>query len=149
MNPLDKPRELTTDDEIAALLARTKRICVLGIKTEKQSDQPAFYVPKYLQSAGFEIVPVPVYYPDATQILDQPVFRTLAAVPKPIDLVDVFRLPHDIPQHVDDMIAARPFAVWFQQGIRHDEVARTLVSHGIFVVQDWCLLVAHRRFGKV
>jgi predicted CoA-binding protein len=52
--------------DLCALLARTKRIAVLGIKTAAQEDQPAFYVPKYMQSAGFEIVPVPVYYPEAT-----------------------------------------------------------------------------------
>src|SRR5689334_12228967 len=62
---------------IRALLQRTKRIAVLGIKME--AGQPAYYVPQYAQRAGYEIVPVPVYYPDATEILGQPVVRTVEA----------------------------------------------------------------------
>jgi predicted CoA-binding protein len=65
--------ENTTD--IGALIRATKRIAVLGIKTEAQADQPSVYVPAYLQKAGFEIVPVPVYYPDATMILGEKVYR--------------------------------------------------------------------------
>ena len=60
---------LNSDEQIRDLLKATKRIAVIGIKTEEQSFQPAFYVPQYMKSAGFEIVPVPVYYPDATEIL--------------------------------------------------------------------------------
>jgi predicted CoA-binding protein len=62
---------LTTDDQIARLLRETKRIAVLGIKPESRSSQPAFYVSKYMQNAGFEIIPVPVYYPEVNEILGQ------------------------------------------------------------------------------
>ena len=55
------------DAGIASLLARTHRVAVLGIKTAQHAMQPAYYVPAYAQSAGLEIVPVPVYYPDATE----------------------------------------------------------------------------------
>ena len=61
-----KENILTTDQEIADLLRRTKRIAVLGIKPESHSGQPAFYVPKYMADAGYEIIPVPVYYPEVT-----------------------------------------------------------------------------------
>jgi predicted CoA-binding protein len=88
-----------------------------------------------------------VYHPDATSILGRPVYRTLSDVPGTIDLVDVFRRPSDIPPHVPDILAARPRAVWFQSGIRHDEVALELTHNGITVVQDRCLLVEHRRLG--
>jgi uncharacterized protein len=60
-------------------------------------------------------------------------------------LVDVFRRPQDIPPHVDDVLAARPKAVWLQLGIRHDAVARRLAEAGIRVVQDRCTLIEHRR----
>lgn len=132
------------DDGIAALLAQTRRIAVLGIKTEAQANQPAFYVPQAL-AASFEIVPVPVYYPEVTQILGQPVYRRLADVPGTIDLVDVFRRPADIAQHLDDLLAAQPKAVWLQQGIRNDAVAERLARAGVRVVQDRCLMVEHRR----
>jgi predicted CoA-binding protein len=129
---------------IDAILARTKRVAVLGIKTEAQATQPAFYVAKYLVDAGLEVVPVPVYYPDVREILGQPVYRRLADVPGDIDLVDVFRRPSDIAAHVEDIRAKRPRAVWLQSGIRHDGIARQLVAAGIDVVQDRCLMVEHR-----
>ena len=130
--------------DLCAILARTRRIAVLGIKTEAQSAQPAFYVPKYLQDAGFEVVPVPVYYPDATEILGQRVYRKLADVPGDIDLVDVFRRPADLPPHLDDILAKKPKAVWLQLGIRHEDFAKRLESAGIEVVQDRCIMVEHR-----
>jgi predicted CoA-binding protein len=139
-------RRLETSAEIDDLLARTKRIAVLGIKTEAQGDQPAFTVPQYLAGAGLEVVPVPVYYPDVTTILGQPVYRSLASVPGEIDLVDVFRRSADVPGHLDDILAKRPHAVWLQLGIRNDAVADRLTAEGIDVVQDRCLLVEHRRW---
>ena len=138
---------LETDDEIRDLLLNTKRIAVLGIKTEAQSSQPAFYVPQYMQRAGFEIVPVPVYYPDATEILGAKVYRKLSEIPGEIDLVNIFRRPTDIAQHVEDILAKKPRAVWMQSGIRNDEAAKTLAENGIKVVQDLCLMVEHRALG--
>lgn len=142
-------RENLIDDEagIRRLLAGVKRVAVLGIKTEAQADQAAFYVPSYLAGAGVEVVPVPVYYPEVKTILGRPVYRTLAAVPGPIDLVDVFRRPADIPGHLDDLLAKRPGAVWLQLGIRNDAVAEALAREGIKVVQDRCLMVDWRRLG--
>jgi predicted CoA-binding protein len=139
---------LETEAEIAALVHGLQRVAVLGIKTEAQRDQPAFYVAEYLQRAGVEVVPVPVYYPDVRVILGRPVYRRLADVPGALDLVTVFRRPQDVPGHLEELIARRPRAVWMQLGIRHDAVAQALVSEGIDVVQDRCLLVEHRRHAR-
>lgn len=143
-------RDNLVDDAagIKSLLMRTKRIAVLGIKTEEQSFQPAFYVPQYMAQAGFEIIPVPVYYPEATEILGQKVYRKLADVPGQIDLVDVFRRSQDVAGHLDDFLAKKPAAVWMQSGIRNDEVAEALARAGILVVQDRCLMVEHRALGR-
>lgn len=138
---------ITTPDDIARIVRENKRIAVLGIKTEAQRDQPAFYVPEYMARAGYDIVPVPVYYPDATEILGRPVYRTVSAVPAPVEMVNVFRRPRDIPPHVQDILAARPRVVWLQLGIHHDEAAETFAKAGIQVVQNRCLLVEHRRLG--
>ena len=138
---------ITSSAGIRALLERTRRIAVLGIKTEA-SGAPAYYVPEYAQHAGYEIVPVPVYYPEATEILGQPVYRTVAAIPGDIDLVNVFRRPNDIPAHVDDIIAKRPRAVWFQSGIRNEAAAERFARAGIDVVQDRCLMVELRMVGR-
>jgi predicted CoA-binding protein len=127
------------------LLLETKSIAVLGIKTEAHSDQPAFYVPKYMQTAGFKIIPVPVYYPDVTEILGEKVHRQLQQIPDEVDMVNVFRRPQDIPAHLDDLLAKKPKSVWMQLGISHDGVAEQLARAGIKVVQDRCLMVDHRR----
>jgi predicted CoA-binding protein len=121
---------------IEAILHECRRIVVLGIKTEAQRDRPAFYVPEYMARAGYDIVPVPVYFPDATEIMSRPVYRKLADVPQPVDMVNVFRRSHDIPQHVPDILAAHPKAVWIQTGIRNDAAAEALARAGIKVVQD-------------
>ena len=140
-----KDNILTDDARIADLLRGVQRVAVLGIKTEAQADQAAFYVPKFLAGAGVEVVPVPVYYPDAKEILGKPVFRRLADVPGPIDVVDVLRRPVDLPQHLEDLQAKRPRAVWMQLGIRNDAVAEALARAGILVVQDRCMMVEWRR----
>jgi hypothetical protein len=141
---MTSPGRILGDADLPALFARTRRIAVLGIKTEAQQGQPAFDVPRYLQHAGLEVVPVPVYYPDVTTILGQPVFRKLADIPGPIDLVDVFRRPTDLDPHLDDIVAKRPAAIWLQLGIRNDAFAQRVIAAGIDVVQDRCLMVELR-----
>lgn len=143
-------QENIIDDDrgIKALLNETRRIAVLGIKTEAQSFQPAFYVPQYMAHRGYEIIPVPVYYPEATEILGHTVYRKLADVPGEIDLVNVFRRSADVLPHVEDILAKKPKAVWLQSGIRNDSAARQLAENGIKVVQDRCLMVEHRAFFR-
>lgn len=139
-----KGRELSTNDEIRELLRATQEIAVLGIKPETHAMQPAYYVTKYMQDAGYKIIPVPVYYPDVTEILGEPVFRDLREIPGERDMVNVFRRPNDIDKHIEEIIAAKPRSVWFQLGIRNDAAARAFTEAGIDVVQDRCLLVEHR-----
>ena len=82
-----------------------------------ESFQPAFYVPDYMKSAGFEIVPVPVYYPDETEILGEKVYRSLTDIPGEIDLVNIFRRSTDVAKHTAEILAKKPKAVWMQSGI--------------------------------
>ena len=139
-----KANLLTTDEEIKQLLNAIMRIAVLGIKPESHANQPAHYVPLYMQNARYEIIPTPVYYPEVTEILGEKVYRDLRKIPGEIDMVNVFRLPHDIPKHTDEILEAKPKSVWIQSGLRNDEVAETLAKAGIKVVQDLCLMVEHR-----
>lgn len=131
------------------LLARVRRIAVLGIKTEAQRGQPAIEVPRYIERVGYDLVPVPVYYPEVETILRRPVFRSLAEIPGDIDLVNIFRRSKDLAPHLADILAKRPAAVWLQLGIRNDEFAESLLAAGIDVVQDRCLLVEHGRLLPV
>ena len=143
-----KDNVISSGEQIRVLLGETKTIAVLGIKTEAQANQPAFYVPRYLQSAGFDIIPVPVYYPTVTRILGEEVFRKLIEIPAEVDMVNVFRRSEDVSAHLEDMLAKKPKSVWMQSGISNQVVAETLAKEGIKVVQDRCLMVDHRHFGK-
>lgn len=136
------------DRQIQDLLAKTQTIAVLGIKTEAHSNQPAFYVPHYLAAAGFDVIPVPVYYPQVTEILGKRVYRTLAEIPIDVDLVNIFRRSADVAIHLGDLLAKKPKAVWMQSGIRNEEVAQELAKAGIKVVQNKCLMVEHRYLRK-
>ena len=140
-------RIIDSDDDIDTLLAQTKRIAVVGIKTP-ETMQPAYYVPEYAQRAGYEIVPVPVYYPEVTELLGERVYRSLAAIPGDIDMVNMFRRPKDLAAHLDDILARKPRSVWLQLGIRDDAFAARLTAAGIDVVQDRCLLVELRNHGR-
>ena len=139
---------VTDSAGIKELLDATKAIAVLGIKTEEQANQPAFYVPRYMASAGFQIIPVPVYYPEVTHILGQKVYRKLTEIPGDVDLVNVFRRSQDVAAHLDDILAKKPKAVWLQLGIQDDSVAEALAKADIKVVQNRCLMVDHRNLGR-
>ena len=139
---MPRGRLLESTEDIDELLSTTRRVAVLGIKTA-ETGQPAYYVPEYAQRMGLEIIPVPVYFPEVTEILGVPVYRRIADIPGAIDIVNVFRRPWDVPPHIDDILAKRPLprAVWMQLGIRNDAAAERLTEAGIDVVQDRCLLV--------
>src|SRR4029079_14517401 len=139
---------LTNDKDVFDLIRATKTIAVLGIKPESHRIQPAFYVADYMAKRGYEIIPVPVYYPEITEIMGKRVYRIIQDIPVQIDIVNVFPRPNDIPQHVDDIIAAKPKSVWFQLGIRNDDAAERLAPAGIDVVQDHWLMVELRQIGR-
>ena len=137
-------QHITGGQPLTQLLQGLKRIAVLGIRSERCRQLPTYYVPEYMASRGVEIIPVPVYEPTVTQILGFPVIRDLKNIPGQVDLVNVFRRPTDIDAHVPDLLALKPAAVWFQQGIRNDNAAAQLTQAGIHVVQDRCLMVDYR-----
>jgi predicted CoA-binding protein len=133
---------------IRAVVQASKRVAVLGIKTEQQSDQPAFYVREYLAQAGVDVVPVPIYYPDVTHISAS---RCSAAWWTSRGHRPGGRVP-TAPGHRPargDILAKKPRAVWFQSGIRNDAGGGEVREGGIKVVQSRCLMVDHRRYGPL
>jgi len=143
------PNIISQDEARVAELCRSaRRVAVLGIKTEAQAAQPGFYVPKALHDGGVEIVPVPVYYPDVTEILGARVYRRVADVPGDLDIVDVFRRSADVAAHCDDILQKRPRAVWLQSGIRDDQSAERWAAAGILVVQERCLMVDWQHYAR-
>lgn len=135
-----------TDPELREIFTRTRTIAVLGAHTDPS--KPAHYVPDYLHGAGYRIFAVNPLFAGRT-MWGHPVVATLPELPEPVDMVDVFRRPEHLPDHLPEILAMRPRPplVWLQLGIRHGEFARTLREAGIDVVEDYCALAEHRRLG--
>lgn len=130
-------------------VARTARIvAVLGIKTKRQERQPAYFVPEFLQQhCGKRIIPVPVYFPEATSILGEPVVRDLKEIREHVDILDVFRPPDALDEALVRDITGmnpKPKVVWLQVGIRNETFEKSIMGAGIDLVVDACLKVEAR-----
>jgi len=142
---MDWRESLIQDDAgLVRVFREARTIAVLGAKGER--GEPAFYVPSYLKARGYRIFPV---NPPRTgeQIFGEKVVATLADLPDPVDVVEVFRRPEFLPGHATEILRLpwKPAVVWFQLGIRHDDAAAELARAGIRVVQDRCMMPEHRR----
>ena len=130
---------------LAEILKAARRIAVVGLS--RKLDRPSHSVAAYLQRAGYTIIPV---HPVAGVTLGERVYpdlRSAAAAAGPIDIVNIFRRSEHIPALLDAMLEVKPVLVWMQQGIRHNDVARTLEAAGIEVVMVRCLAVDHQFLG--
>jgi uncharacterized protein len=141
----DWQRNLVTDDAgLTRILREAHSVAVLGAKAD--AGAPAFYVPAYLAAHGYRILPVnPTLI--GRRILSERVVATLADLPEPVDVVEIFRRPEHLPAHATEIarLPWRPAVVWFQLGIRNDAAAAALARVGIRVVQDRCMMPEHRR----
>lgn len=123
-----------------ALLARSKRIAVVGCSATP--GKPAHDIPKKVLEGGFDVVPV---NPTVTEIFGRPAYRTLAEVPGPIDIVDVFRPAAEAPDIARQAVAAGAKALWLQSGIVSDEARRIAEAAGLDYVEDHCVSVEMRK----
>ena len=121
-------------NEAENVLRLAHRIAVLGIKPESCSEQAAHYIPAYLASVGYELIPVPIRFPDVKIILDIPVFRSLLQIKGSIDILSLFLRPKDVPKYEDDIIAVQPSVVWFQSGLLNLSSAERFEKSGMRVV---------------
>ena len=130
---------------IEDILSKAKVIAVVGLSDRE--DRPSHAVARYLQSQGYRIIPV-------NPNLDAPVlgeqsYPDLESVPEPVDLVDIFRRPIDVPPVVDSAIKIGAPAVWMQLGIVHEEAAQRARTAGLDVVMDRCTAIEHRRLVRL
>ncbi len=134
------------EPDVRSILEQARTIAVLG--AHWQPDKPAHYVPEYLHSQGYRILPVNPLARGRV-LFGQPALDRLGAIQEPVDIVDVFRRSELLHQHEQEILAMRPLpkVVWFQLGIRDDALAERLRDKGIAVVQDRCTLADHRRLG--
>ncbi|BBK32137.1 hypothetical protein EDC65_0941 [Stella humosa] len=130
------------DEYIAGILRETKTIAMVG--ASPNWNRPSFFVMKYLQGKGFRVIPV---NPRAAgqEILGETVYASLADVPVPVDMVDVFRAADAVPGIVDEAIAIGAKVVWMQLGVRHDEAAAKAEAAGIKVVMNRCPKIEYGR----
>jgi predicted CoA-binding protein len=141
------PGEIHGLDQVRPLLETHRTIAVLGASTDRF--RAGYFVPDYMHQQGYRILPVNPNHVGAS-LWGESIRGTLAELEgESVDILDVFRLPELLPRHLPEILAMqpRPKLVWFQQGIRNDDVARALIAEGIAVVQDRCLLADHRRLG--
>jgi predicted CoA-binding protein len=99
-------------------------------------------VAAYLQSAGYRIIPV---NPNEREVLGEKSYARLEDLPGPIDIVDVFRRPEDVPPVADSAIAIHAKALWLQQGIAHPAAAEKARNAGLLVVENACLFIEHKK----
>jgi len=135
-------RLLTEPDDLRTLLTSARRIAVVGLSADE--DRPSFGVARYLQAAGYEIVPVnPKWL--GREILGVSVVARLTDIEGGIDVVDAFRRAVDMPRVVDDAIAAGAKTLWMQLGIVNGAEAQRALAAGLDVVMDRCMMAEHRR----
>jgi predicted CoA-binding protein len=123
-----------SDDEIRRLLQRVKTIAVVGLSPKP--GRPSFGVSQAMQRFGYRIVPV---RPAVEEVLGEKAYASLADIPFPVDLVDVFRAAEHIPAVVEECLAIKAPAIWVQEGIVHDAAAEKARAAGLTVVMDRCI----------
>lgn len=132
-------RDSHTDDEIRQILSLNK-VAVVGMS--KNEEKAANYVPKYLISQGYDILPV---NPTADVILDRKCHSTLSDISEPIDIVDVFRPSDHVLPVIQEAIKKKPKVIWLQEGIHNEEAENMARNAGIKVVYNRCMLAEHQR----
>ena len=123
------------------ILQKAKTVAIVGASPNPA--RSSYFVATYQQSSDYELYFV---NPNATEILGQPVYKSLADLPVVPDIVDVFRRGSDIPSVIDDVVAVGAKTVWVQLGIWNEEAAYYGESKGLTVVMDRCIKVEHARF---
>lgn len=135
---------LTRDEDIAALLSETRTIALIG--ASDRPDRPSYRVMRFLQDHGYRVIPV---NPQITgeHVHGEYVWRELAQIGEPIDMVDIFRRLQAAGDAVDQAIAAGAKAVWMQLGVINPDAAARAEAAGLKVVMDRCPAIDIPRLG--
>ena len=130
-------------DDIAGLrriLAQSRVIAVVGLSPNWY--RPSFFAAKYMQEHGYRAIPV---NPNASEILGEKCYPSIAAIPVPVDIVDCFRKPEEMPDLARAAVAKGAKVFWMQLGLRNDEAAKIANDAGLDVVQNRCVKIEHAR----
>lgn len=113
------------------ILTRYRTIAAVGLSSNPERD--SYRINRYMQEQGYRIIPV---NPNETEVLGEKAYPDLRSVPEPIDVVNVWRRPDNVPAIVEDAIAIGAKAIWTQLDIIHEEAARRAREAGLLVVMD-------------
>lgn len=128
-----------TWDELGRILRTAKTVAVVGLSNK--ADRPSNEIAGYLQSVGYRIIPV---NPTITEALGEKAYPSLRDIPGPVDIVQIFRRPEDVPAIVDEAIAIGAKVVWMQPGAENDQAAATAEAAGLRAVVGACMRSVHR-----
>lgn len=129
---------------IKEILESYKTIAVVGLSS--QTWRPSYSVSRYMQSAGYRIIPV---NPNESEVLGEKAYASLDDVPDPIEIVDIFRRPEFVPDIVEASIRRKARVIWMQLGVIHDAAAERARSAGLEVVTDRCILIEHQAVSQL
>jgi predicted CoA-binding protein len=127
-----------SDADLKQLLVNATTIAVVGASSNP--DRASYGIMQQLQKVGYRVIPV---NPRETEILGERAFGSLAEIPGPVDIVDVFRRPEDTPAIADEAVAIGAKALWLQTGIANEEAAARATAGGLAVVMDACIAATH------
>jgi len=132
------------EDVLRGIIARARTIAIVGLSDKPTRDSNE--AGRYLQGQGYRIVPV---NPLVTEVLGERSYPSVAAIPAgvPVDVVDIYRRPEEVPAIMVDSIGRKVPVVWMQLGISNPEAADRGRAAGLTVVEDLCLMSQHRRMG--
>ena len=134
---------VTDDEGLREILVQTSSIAIVG--ASNNPDRPSQQVMTYLLEAGYKIYPVA---PTADTILGQPAYASLADLPEPPDVVEVFSHPEAVPEIAREAAASKATVLWLQEGVKSDEGLRIACAGGLKVVMDRCMKKDHQRLVK-
>lgn len=131
------------DDPILEILKKYRTIAVVGLSSNPM--RPSFGVAKYIQDAGYRVIPV---NPNEKEVLGEMSYPQLEDVPDKVEIVDIFRRAESVPPVVESAIRVGAKVVWMQLGIENERAAERAREAGLIVVEDACVLIEHRKRRK-
>lgn len=133
----------TEAEAIQKILLECRTIAVVGLSSNPA--RPSNRVAAYMEAQGYRVIPV---NPNEMTVLGEPSYPSLAAVPGPIDLVNIFRKSEEVLPIVDEAIARGAKAIWMQEGVVNEEAAERARQAGLLVVMDRCCLKDHAAWSN-
>ncbi len=124
----------------ADILRKHRTVAVVGISSRE--DRPSYRVASYLKEHGYRIIPV---NPREREVLGESCYPDICSIPEPVEVVDIFRRPRQVPRVVAEAMYAGAKAIWMQEGIVHEGAARRAREAGLEVVMDRCMMLEHRK----